>query len=95
MIRLTVAKFPSPRFDQATVARRMRAARKDAGLTTEELAEGAKVGLEALYKKMRGSAPFQLDELSRLCDVLKAPSLFPFLDWDVAALADKLLDRHR
>ena len=83
---------PKPaRFDQKTVGRRIRDARRTAGYTAEQL--GAKVGIgpDAMLKKEKGVAPFFLDELSRICDLLDAPRLFPFLEWDAARLVDRLL----
>jgi transcriptional regulator with XRE-family HTH domain len=82
-----------PRFDQKVIAARIRAERKRHGLSAEDLAEQAKIGVESLYKKERGEQPFYMDEITRICDVLETPSLFPFLDLDAARLADKLLGR--
>lgn len=82
------------RFDPRVIGKRVRDARTDrAHLTTEQLAGKAGIGIDSLYKKQRGVQPFYLEELSRVCDVLETPSLFPFLEWEVAVLVDKMLNR--
>lgn len=84
-----------PRFDQKTIGARMRKAREDAGFSRVKL--GEKIGMEedTLRKKESGENPFYLSELSDICDLLAAPSLFPFMDWGEAKLADKLLGREQ
>lgn len=83
----------TPRFDPAEIGRRLRKARRDAHLSMAEL--GRRVGLseDALRKKEKGENPFYLDEISRICEELDAPTLFPFMEWGEAKLADKLLGR--
>jgi hypothetical protein len=82
------------RFDPRVIGKRVRDARRErAKLTTAQLADRTAIGLDSLYKKQRGIQPFYLEELSRVCDVLGAPTLFPFLEWEAAALVDKILDR--
>ncbi len=86
-------RTPTPRFDPAEIGRRMRRARQAAHLSMARL--GKKVGLseDALRKKEKGENPFYLEEISRICDELDAPSLFPFMEWGEARLADKMLGR--
>ena len=82
------------RFSQKLIASRIKSARADAGFNAKEMA--AKAGIEqwSYYKKESGDAPFRLEEIERVCDQLpRCPSLFPFLDWDAAVLADRLLGR--
>lgn len=83
------------RFDQKTIGDRMRRAREAAGLSRAAL--GSQVGLtdDSLRKKEKGVNPFYFDELSRICDLLDAPSLFPILEWGEAFLADKVLGRSK
>jgi transcriptional regulator with XRE-family HTH domain len=82
-----------PRFDQVTIGDRMRRAREAAGLSRPALC--AKIGMaeDTLRKKESGENPFYFPELTRICDELDAPSLFPIMDWGEARLADKLLGR--
>jgi transcriptional regulator with XRE-family HTH domain len=89
---MTPATKP-PRFDRVRIGKRVSEARKAAKLTTEELAAKAGIGADSLYKKQRGDQPWYFDELSRVCEILEAPSLFPFLDWETAHAVDKLLGR--
>lgn len=69
----------------------MRWARRHRRLTIERLARAAGLGTDTLRKKEKGVNPFYLEEISRLCDILDAPSIFPFLDWGEA----RTLDRQR
>jgi transcriptional regulator with XRE-family HTH domain len=82
---------PRPRFDQETIGRRIRDARKAKGYSAAGL--GALVGIDesAMLKKEKGKAPFFFNELSRICDILEAPRLFPCLEWDVAWLVERML----
>jgi transcriptional regulator with XRE-family HTH domain len=80
------------RFDQAVIGQRIREARKSRGYTAESLGEAVGIGPDAMLKKEQGNAPIFMDELTRICDLLDAPRLFPFLDWDAARLVDRLLE---
>lgn len=84
---------PEMRFDPRAIGKRMRKAREKAGLSQAKLAKRVNLTEDALRKKEKGENPFYLDEISRICEVLRAPSLFPFMEWGEAALADKLLGR--
>lgn len=81
------------RFDPKEIGARVKKARKLRGLSTEKLAEKARIGVDSLYKKQRGEQPFYFEELSRVCEALNAPTLFPFLEWDAARMVDKQLGR--
>jgi transcriptional regulator with XRE-family HTH domain len=91
MLRRTVSKSPALSFDRKTVGQRVKAARKAKKWSTEKLAEETGIGVEALYKKQRGAAPFDLDELPLIRDALEAPGLFPLLDLEQAEWMDKML----
>lgn len=82
-----------PRFDALTISARMRWGREHRDFTLESLGERVGMAADTLRKKEKGENPFYLDEIARICDVLDAPSLFPFMDWGEAKLADKLLGR--
>lgn len=84
------------RFAPKLIADRIKRAREDAGLTRKEMSAKAEIEIWAYYKKEKGGSPFYLDEIERVADALPgAGSLFPFLDWDAAILADRLLNRSR
>lgn len=84
---------PPLRFDPEIVVARIREARETrAKMSRTELAAAAGMPRWALYKKERGTAPFSLEEISRLSDALGAPRLFPFLDWDTASAVQRMLD---
>ncbi len=83
----------TPRFDPAEIGRRMRKARQAAHLSMAKLGKRVAMSADTLRKKETGANPFYLDEISRICDVLDAPTLFPFMEWGEAKLADKLLGR--
>lgn len=85
----------SHRFDPQEVARRLRKAREDADLTQAELAKRVGMSEDQLRKKETGTNPYYLDEIARICDELDAPSLFPWMEWGEARLADKLLGRSK
>lgn len=86
--------FPSPRFDREEVGKRIRQARKDRGFpSAQKFAAKLGIGWSAYYKKEQGRSPFDLDELNRICDLLDAPSLFPFVDWEKGRTLDEILDR--
>lgn len=80
-----------PRFDQATIGRRIRAKREAMGYTAAGLGELVGIADSAMLKKEVGTAPFKFEELARIGDVLGAPALFPVLDWDVAEMVERLL----
>jgi hypothetical protein len=84
-----------PRFDQVTIGRRMRKAREMKHLSRLKLIAKAGIGMteDQLRHKESGKNPFYMRDLSSLCDALEAPSLFPFMEWGEAKLADKLLGR--
>lgn len=81
----------TPRFDNRLIGRRIREAREAKGLTTETLATASRIGVDSLYKKQRGVAPWYFDELHRVCEVLNAPRYFPILDWNESLLVERLL----
>jgi transcriptional regulator with XRE-family HTH domain len=89
---LSPVKTPR-RFDPETIAARMRWGREHRGFTLESLGERVGLAADTLRKKEKAENPFYLDEIARICDVLEAPTLFPFMDWGEAKLADKLLGR--
>lgn len=92
--KMTPRAQPKPqRFDPKVIAARVRTAREAHDMTAKELAAAIGIGKDALFKKEKAENPFYLDELSRIADALNAPSLWPFLEWDAAGLADKLLGR--
>ena len=70
---------PEMRFDPKIIGRRMRKAREQAGLSRVKLGERVNLTEDALRKKEKGDNPFYLDEISRICEALRAPSLFPFM----------------
>jgi transcriptional regulator with XRE-family HTH domain len=80
-----------PRFDQKIIGKRIRDKRREQGYSAASL--GKRVGIDesAMLKKEKGVAPFFFDELTRICDVLAAPRLFPVLEWDVAWLLERML----
>lgn len=80
-----------PRFDQATIGRRVRERRKKKRLSAAALGELVGIDESAMLKKEKGKAPFFFDELARICDRLEAPTLFPILDWDTAWMVDRYL----
>jgi hypothetical protein len=89
-----VAKQPAPpRFDQETIAKRMREAREVKGWSRTTLIKNSGLAMQedTLRKKENGDNPFYFDELSAFCDALDAPQLFPIMPWNEARLADKLL----
>jgi transcriptional regulator with XRE-family HTH domain len=88
---LSATVKPPKRFDSKVIGARIAAARKAKGWSTEVLAARVHLSADALYKKQRGAAPFFFDELSRICDELGAPRLFPFLEWSEALLVERLL----
>lgn len=93
---LVVPPAPSKprRFDQAQIGRRIRAARKLRGYTSAQSLGAAMTPVveeSTMLKKEKGVAPFTFEELSDICDILNAPTLFPFLDWDVAWLVERML----
>ena len=79
------------RFDSAKVPQRMRWAREHRGLSRPKLAKRVGMSKDQLRKKEDGTNPFYLGEIRKICDVLEAPYLYPFLEWEAARLADKLL----
>jgi transcriptional regulator with XRE-family HTH domain len=83
----------TPRFAPDEVSRRLRRAREDAEMTQAALAKRVGMSTDQLRKKEKGENPYYLDEIAKICDVLEAPSLFPFMEWGEAKLADKLLGR--
>lgn len=92
--RLPGVPPPKHRFEPAIIADRIRRAREAAGMSRKEMAANADIPRWAYYKKEKGDAPFYLDEIERVCDALPGcGSLFPFLDWDAAILADRMLNR--
>jgi transcriptional regulator with XRE-family HTH domain len=93
-----VSLVKTPRFDPVEVPARLRKARESHGLSRPALLKRLKSGglvmeEDTLRKKEAGENPFYLDEIRRICDALEAPSLFPFMEWGEAKLADKLLGR--
>lgn len=86
--------FPRPRFDAKVIGERMREARRQQGFdAVGNFAARIGVGKDAWYRKEQGKSPFTMEELSRACDLLRAPSLFPFLTWSEAYMVDRALDR--
>ena len=83
------------RFRQDVIAARIKQRRElvDPPLTRKDMARLAEIEMWSYYKKEKGEVPFRLDELSRVAEVLKAPSLWPVLDWDAAILVEKMLKR--
>ena len=92
---VTTARRPSQdRFDAEQIGGRLRWARKERlKLSMAKLAPRIGMTEDQLRKKEKGINPFYLNEISQICELLKAPSLFPFMDWGEAKLADKLLGR--
>jgi hypothetical protein len=82
------------RFSAQTIGQRIKDARRHRvkpPLSTEKLAERAKIGVDSLYKKQRGEQPWYMDEVSRVCEVLDAPYGFPFIEWGEARMLEDLL----
>lgn len=92
---MLLAEMPPPaqtqRFNQAEIGMRIRRAREKAGLSASRLGELVGISEDSMLKKEKGVAPFYFPELSRICDVLRAPTLFPVLEWDTAWLVERLL----
>lgn len=80
-----------PRFDQATIGKRIRERRDAKGFSAKQLGELVGIGEDSMLKKEKGVAPFYFHELAKICDVLEAPRLFPILAWDVAWMVERLL----
>jgi transcriptional regulator with XRE-family HTH domain len=80
------------RYDEAVIAQRIARARAARGLTKQGLAAKAGIELWSYTKKEKGKLSFHVEELARVCEALDAPSTFPFLEWDRAALADRVLE---
>jgi transcriptional regulator with XRE-family HTH domain len=80
-----------PRFDQVTIGQRIRAKRDELGYSARSLGELVGIDESSMLKKEKGVAPFYFVELTRICDLLQAPTLFPILDWDAAWLVERLL----
>jgi transcriptional regulator with XRE-family HTH domain len=81
----------TPRFDQATIGRRIRDKRIEKGMTQAEVGKILGVGEDAVRKKEKGTSPFHFHELAKLGDLWGAPALYPVLDWDVAWFVERTL----
>jgi hypothetical protein len=45
------------------------------------------------YKKAAADVPWSLEELQKIGDELAAPTLWPFVDWEVGVVLDRYLGR--
>jgi transcriptional regulator with XRE-family HTH domain len=80
-----------PRFDKKEIGSRVRARREAMGLSAAAL--GEKVGLEesTMLKKEKGVSAFTFEELTSIADLMKAPTLWPILEWKDAWWLEQLL----
>jgi hypothetical protein len=86
---------PAPRLGRhnaAEIAERVERERQrrippgeQAPLEVKDIAERVGLDHERWYKRARKRTPFTVEELGRVADVLGAPPLWPFLEWEVAA----------
>jgi hypothetical protein len=75
------------------VADRMERMREDRGLSAEEAAEMAGIGVWSWYKKADHTTPFKVEEIGRFAAAVGAPRGWPFVDLAEAQALDGLRDR--
>jgi hypothetical protein len=93
MLPTVASPRPSKRFDAETISKRVESARVGADLEVKEIS--ARVGMShwSWYKKAAADVPWSLEELQKIGDELAAPTLWPFVDWEVGVVLDRYLGR--
>lgn len=89
----TPTKRRGNRYPTNTIADRMEQGRERADLTVEQAAEIIGLSASSWYKKVDHITPFKIEECGRLAEAIGAPAGWPFLDWTVGELLDRLAGR--
>jgi hypothetical protein len=88
---ISPAAISQERFPRKIIVDRIEDALARNDLTVKQIAKSFNLTVWSIYKKLGEKAPFSVEELDLIGQILSAPTGWPFIDWDLGLAIDHQL----